>query len=100
MDEIQRSQLRLPNSLHERLKDEARRSGRSLNAEIVYRLARTLEGHLVSGSNDQVTDAEFSIAELAERLAQPSRRSKLEALLKVVFDDRLEDPSSCSARKK
>jgi predicted HicB family RNase H-like nuclease len=36
--------LRLPTHLHRRLTDEAVDNGRSLNAEIVQRLRRSLEG--------------------------------------------------------
>lgn len=35
--------LRFPDGMRDRLKDEAAKNGRSLNAEIVFRLAQTLE---------------------------------------------------------
>jgi predicted HicB family RNase H-like nuclease len=37
--------LRLPLELKLRLQESARGNGRSLNAEIVYRLLRSLEGY-------------------------------------------------------
>ena len=37
--------LRLPESLRERLRAAAKENGRSLNAEIVYRLRVSLEGY-------------------------------------------------------
>jgi len=36
--------LRLPVELHERVKAAARESGRSVNAEIVWRLRRSFDG--------------------------------------------------------
>ncbi|WP_435631505.1 Arc family DNA-binding protein [Carnimonas bestiolae] len=43
-EEIVRSQFRLPESLHEKLKEAAEANRRSLNAEIVGRLQETLGG--------------------------------------------------------
>ncbi|MRW85846.1 Arc family DNA-binding protein [Pseudoduganella sp. FT26W] len=44
MGDIHRSQYRMPFSLFEKLKAEADRAGRSVNAELVGRLERTLLG--------------------------------------------------------
>lgn len=43
MDDIYRSQFRLPYSLYEKLKTEADKAGRSVNAELVVRLSRSFE---------------------------------------------------------
>ena len=53
MDEdIFRSQFRLPYSLYEHLKERAQANNRSLNAEIVARLQRSLDADEVLGGGD------------------------------------------------
>ncbi|WP_024873165.1 Arc family DNA-binding protein [Tolumonas lignilytica] len=42
-DEIQKTALRLPKSLHEAIHAAAKESGRTMNAEIVYRLQQSFE---------------------------------------------------------
>jgi hypothetical protein len=73
MEDIVRSQLRVPLPLYDRLKEAAERAGRSLNAEIVFRLARSFE-----------TSGEAGAAELAEKLSQPEHRADLEILLAAI----------------
>lgn len=48
--------LRLPDGMRDRLKDEARKSGRSLNAEIIHRLANSLDA-------PQFSDAALGLGE-------------------------------------
>lgn len=47
--EVIKSQLRLPADLHERLVSATRASGRSMNAEIVYRLERSFQSLDIGG---------------------------------------------------
>lgn len=42
-DEIQKTALRLPKSLHEAIHKAAKESGRTMNAEIVYRLQQSFD---------------------------------------------------------
>jgi hypothetical protein len=78
MDENIRSQLRLPAALHEQLKDEALRSGRSLNSEIVHRLAQSLiQPRPVSAPDDFVTS-------MADRLADPANREHLRSIVSLL----------------
>ena len=77
MKDIQRSQLRLPTDLHEQLKRYAEVAGRSLNAEIVFRLAQSFDT-----SEGSSSESEFSA--LAAKLADPKHRSELEGLLSIL----------------
>ena len=78
MDENIRSQLRLPAALHEQLKDEARRAGRSLNSEIVHRLTNSLIERPVS-------DAQVDfVALMADRLVDPANRKQLLAIVSLL----------------
>lgn len=47
-DEIQKTALRLPKGLHEAIHAAAKESGRTMNAEIVYRLQQSFEGVIAS----------------------------------------------------
>jgi hypothetical protein len=75
MDENIRSQLRLPAALHEQLKDEALRSGRSLNSEIVHR--SLIQPRPVSAPDDFVTS-------MADRLADPANREHLRSIVSLL----------------
>jgi plasmid stability protein len=72
MDDLFRSQFRLPQELYEKLKEAAARSGRSLNAEVVFRL------------NESFTGGGDAAVDLADKLAKPENRAELEALVKVI----------------
>jgi hypothetical protein len=73
MEDLYRSQFRLPYSLYEHLKAAADRSGRSLNAELVYRLTQTFDSERAG-----------SAASLADKLARPENRGELESLLSAI----------------
>lgn len=80
MEDIVRSQLRVPSDLHDQLKECAERSGRSLNAEIVFRLTESL-GRAAApppAGNSKADD-------LAERLSNPAHREELRALLDTLY---------------
>ena len=47
-NEIHKTALRLPKSLHEAVHKAAKESGRTMNAEIVYRLQQSFEGVIAS----------------------------------------------------
>ena len=50
---VEKLTLRLPTGLHQRLRDGAVENGRSLNAEIVQRLRRSLEAPARMERNEQ-----------------------------------------------
>ena len=75
MEDLYRSQFRMPYSLYERLKEAADHSGRSVNAELVYRLGQTFEF-----DGDKIG----SVASLADKLALPENRGELEVLLTAI----------------
>lgn len=62
--------LRFPDGMRERLKSLAAENGRSLNAEIIYRLQTTLEiDDYVPGPNVQTDDTALELAKaLVKRL--------------------------------
>ncbi|HBP79843.1 MAG TPA: hypothetical protein DD685_13645 [Halomonas sp.] len=59
-DDTYRSQFRLPYDLYEKLKAESEKNRRSLNAEIVARLDKSLEGQSPSHGEDSVDEESFS----------------------------------------
>jgi hypothetical protein len=86
MEENIRSQLRLPPALHERLKSEAEKSGRSLNSEIVHRLMMSLTTPVTLNVGAQaIATPSDLIAAAAAQLAAPENRSKLEQILGIII---------------
>lgn len=79
-DDIYRTQLRLPISIYEKLRVAAEESGRSLNAEIAYRL-----------------DASLNTKTLSTDTGQPTERQKAELLL--GFEAWLRDSSNSQNEK-
>ena len=76
MEDLYRSQFRLPYALFEQLKAAADKSGRSVNAEVVARLADSfVESKALGGM----------VQRLADRLARPENRTELESLLEIVY---------------
>lgn len=73
MEDIVRSQLRVPLELHERLRLAAERTGRSMNAEILRRLTISFDGAVV-----------LDLDAIAEKLAQPENRADLIELLSTI----------------
>ena len=61
--DIQKTALRLPRELHTAILDAASKSGRTMNAEIVYRLQRSIE-------DDQVETG--GIGHMEFRIVDPS----------------------------
>lgn len=80
MEDIVRSQLRVPFALHEQLRQSAERSGRSLNAEIIYRLSESLKSipSVQSSVNPKVDD-------LVGRLSNPAHQDELRTLLDTLY---------------
>jgi hypothetical protein len=76
MEDLYRSQFRLPYSLFDQLKAAADKSGRSVNAEVVSRLTDSFVEERVIGG---------IVERLADRLARPENKSELEALLEIIF---------------
>lgn len=76
MEDLYRSQFRLPYSLFDQLKAAADKSGRSVNAEVVARLTDSFtEGKVIDGM----------VERLADRLRRPENKSELEALLEIIY---------------
>lgn len=83
MEDLYRSQFRLPYPLYERLADAAKAQGRSLNAEVVARLQQSIEGAPAGASVQEEVRAQ--IAQLA--LALGERMGQMEAGLKSYVDE-------------
>ncbi|HED4877297.1 TPA: Arc family DNA-binding protein [Stenotrophomonas maltophilia] len=84
-DDLVRTQIRLPAELHRRLVDSAEQAGRSVNAEMVFRLESTypasLEVQLIAARRDDLSRLEAEnqainnqIADLNIQLSQPSKK--------------------------
>lgn len=80
-----KTQIRLPASLHQRLSAASEQSGRSFNAEMVYRLEKSfpaaIETQLLQARQSELAriqeEVRFineEISELNAQLAQPSKR--------------------------
>lgn len=78
-DEIQKTALRLPKSLHEAIHAAAKESGRTMNAEIVYRLQQSFEEQQDPGINDIELDTE-------DRHIKQSDSKKLKGLLARMME--------------
>lgn len=74
-DEIQKTALRLPRGLHESIHKAAKESGRTMNAEIVYRLQQSFE----SSSEPIVHEMEFKVSD--HHVSASSEDKKLKGLL-------------------
>lgn len=79
MEEVYRSQFRLPYSLYEQLKASADKSRRSVNAELVARLEESLERE---SANQQVADRLE-----AAKTARPVGQSEAAAVLLQGIDE-------------
>jgi hypothetical protein len=75
MEDLYRSQFRLPYPLFEQLKAAAEKSGRSVNAEVVTRLADSFAEEKIVGR---------MVEHLADRLSRPENRGELESLLEII----------------
>ncbi|OBU52833.1 Arc family DNA-binding protein [Stenotrophomonas maltophilia] len=84
-EDLVRTQIRLPAELHRRLVDSAEQTGRSVNAEMVFRLESTypasLEVQLIAARRDDLSRLEAEnqainsqIADLNIQLSQPSKK--------------------------
>lgn len=80
MEDMHRSQFRLPGPLYEKLKDSAQLSGRSLNAEIVFRLHESFR----ENPAPLRPSPNMAIAEAAKSLSDPAHRKELEAILELI----------------
>lgn len=83
--------LRLPEGMRHHIAEAAKKNGRSMNAEIVQRLALSLEAEHIRteqpmGHTDLPPGAVVDLGTQvwAERLTQPQNRSDLESLLAVI----------------
>jgi hypothetical protein len=83
MEEVYRSQFRLPYPLYERLKEAAEQSGRSLNAELVFRVTQSLNSEKSTGEG-QTRAGQFDVEKLADKLAEPAHREELKTLLATL----------------
>jgi hypothetical protein len=79
MEDLYRSQFRLPHDLYELLKAAAHQEGRSVNAEVVARLQRTF-------AHAHNSDGDSQLAAVSERFER--RLTQLEADLKRYVDER------------
>lgn len=71
--------LRLPDGMRAQIAARAKENNRSMNAEIVFRLALSLEpGHMGSTNDAQA-------AAIAEKLAAPTNRQTLESVVETLL---------------
>ncbi|MBB3811457.1 Arc family DNA-binding protein [Pseudochelatococcus contaminans] len=77
--------LRLPDGMRDRIRAEADKHGRSMNAEIIARLEATLDGPLalVTGPGS-TSEAARAAAELAQFIQSEEARPLVNALLRKV----------------
>ncbi|ATQ75060.1 DNA-binding protein [Massilia violaceinigra] len=71
--------VRLPVGMRDRIAEEAKANNRSMNAEIVFRLAQSLEPANVGNTPDAQATA------IAEKLAAPVNRQTLESLVETLL---------------
>jgi hypothetical protein len=91
--DIYRSQFRLPGDLYEQLKKAAEESGRSVNAELVYRLQTTFiapskesEAHARAGLDlAKLTEVDPRAVNWAHHLSAAQNRPELETILTVLM---------------
>ncbi len=86
MDDTYRSQFRLPYPLYEQLKAAAEKSGRSLNAELVFRLSQSLSDSDTPQGQSKSKSENLEIDELAEKLAHPQNRAALKTILATLTE--------------
>ncbi|WP_275629022.1 Arc family DNA-binding protein [Pseudomonas sp. 273] len=93
MDEIYRSQFRLPYPLYEQLKASADANRRSVNAELVARLEESFRKTQIpndSGFGGDLREMGFSTTDeaakaWANRMSRPESRAELEKLLEILL---------------
>ena len=83
MEDFYRIQFRLPHPLYERLKAEAAKSGRSLNAELVYQLGVALALPQSHANELQPIEVEF-IYRLIAKLSAPENRAHLHSIVESI----------------
>lgn len=70
-NEIQKTALRLPRDLHEAIHKAAKESGRTMNAEIVYRLQQSFDKTKPSDNGEwKATGLQFKNLQISERSEQ------------------------------
>lgn len=74
MEDLYRSQFRLPNALYESLREAAHRQGRSINAEVVARLQQTFTAEHDGAELLTVQDVEKMLAEMRRAVESDLRR--------------------------
>lgn len=84
MEDAYRSQFRLPYPVYEKLKTAAEESGRSLNAELVYRLTQSFTENTPPSQKTASKASNIQVEELAEKLALPENRAELKAILAAL----------------
>jgi hypothetical protein len=68
-------QVRLPEGLRKKLAREAEKNARSLNAEVVYRLAQSVEGKPQAPTSEQLIHGQPAIEEFFNRLIDEVARN-------------------------
>ena len=84
---MSRLTLRLPNSLHEQLKEAAKREGVSLNQYVVYALAqRTAPGFVIAQHSDEDVEAQAEAFNRYLKNTSPASEEVVQAFLKARAD--------------
>jgi hypothetical protein len=87
-DDIMSTRLRLPKGLHKRLVQMAKKNGRSLNSEILWRLALSL-----------AAEGDEEAPKLVERMAVEQRRVLEEVLRALIPEPKAAEGTSRFKRR-
>lgn len=96
-EDIQKTALRLPRELHTAIHESAKKSGRTMNAEIVYRLQQSFNLSTIDGDDlppvDKLHQRSYRIYD-KERLPDGYVRTLLKEAIKILDGaDKVIDPS-------
>jgi hypothetical protein len=81
-DEYTKMQLRIPTELHAQIKASAEKSGKSMNAELIARLQKSLEfPEIAAEATEQITNTVALLEQVRAMLDRSERRAHSQELL-------------------
>lgn len=89
--------VRFPEGMRDQVARAAEKNGRSMNAEIVARIARTFDQDAGGGAGDQV--ANIPLAELDELLPKLAQSIEENAKMRVLMNKQMEMLSQTAGQK-
>jgi hypothetical protein len=96
MEDLYRSQFRLPGALYEQLKEAAQREGRSINAEVVARLQQTFAARHGAAALPDLVEQRL----VAEREATDQKLRTLERELRRYMDEAIRGRPAKAAKRR